>query len=143
MGCFSFMCNECDKPILSSSFSGQKVKLFLLKDGKIIQNMEGEYDSYGRVFIAGTQDETVEHSLQNSVQWNDPTPDILPSENDQYFIDRADDHWKWQRVCELMFSDNDNSGIAAIHSECFKELPTIQSESDPNQGWGEPEDEEN
>ena len=76
-------------------------------------------------------------------RWNDPTPDILPSENDQYFIDRADDHWKWQRVCELMFSDNDNSGIAAIHSECFKELPTIQSESDPNQGWGEPEDEEN
>ena len=50
MGCFSFMCKECGKPILSNSFRGQKVKLNLLERGKIIESMEGEYDSYGRVF---------------------------------------------------------------------------------------------
>ena len=43
MGCFSFMCKECDTSIRSDSFSGELVKLFLLKDGKVIQEMEGEY----------------------------------------------------------------------------------------------------
>lgn len=50
MGCFSYICKECDNPILSDSFSGQEVKLFLLKDGKVIETLEGQYDSYGRVF---------------------------------------------------------------------------------------------
>jgi hypothetical protein len=50
MGCFSFMCQKCEEAILSNSFTGQPVKLFLLKDGEIIEQMEGEYDSYGRVF---------------------------------------------------------------------------------------------
>jgi hypothetical protein len=44
------MCKECGKPILSNSYRGQQVKLFLLKNGKVIEKMFGEYDSYGRVF---------------------------------------------------------------------------------------------
>jgi hypothetical protein len=60
MGCFSFKCKECGKPILSNSFRGQKVKLFLLKDSKVIEKMEGEYDSYGRVFTK---------SLKKSKMW--------------------------------------------------------------------------
>lgn len=100
MGCFSFMCKKCGKPILSDSFSGQKVKLFLLKDGDIIQEMEGEYDSYGRVF---TEDKS------DSIYWNNPTPDIpMP--------DTYDD--SWGRVCDLMFSGDTRNGIAAIHSDC-------------------------
>ena len=50
MGCFSFICKECGQPINSSSFRGERVSLFLLKDGNIIDRMEGEYDSYGHVF---------------------------------------------------------------------------------------------
>lgn len=50
MGCFSYICKECGKPVLSNSFRGEKVKLFLLQEGKVIEEMEGEYDSYGRVF---------------------------------------------------------------------------------------------
>jgi hypothetical protein len=42
MGCFSFMCKTCGKPINSDSFRGERCKLFLLKDGKIIEQMEGE-----------------------------------------------------------------------------------------------------
>lgn len=50
MGCFSFICKKCNKAILSNSFRGEPVELFLLKDGEVIESMSGEYDSYGRVF---------------------------------------------------------------------------------------------
>jgi len=50
MGCFSFRCLVCDQDILSNSSRGERVRLFLLKDGKTIEQYEGEYDSYGRVF---------------------------------------------------------------------------------------------
>lgn len=104
MGCFSFICKECGKAILSNSFRGEKVNLFLLKDGIVIDNMIGEYDSYGRVF-----DDDFE-----SIHWK----------------------MKWSDVCDLIFSDNDGSGIAAIHSKCFHEIPSTMSDDDPNQGWG-------
>jgi len=112
MGCFSFMCKECGEPILSNSFRGQKVKLFLLKNGKIIERMEGEYDSYGRCFKEVKGDNIDEWSI----------------------------HWKmdWDKVCNLMFKPNKENGIAAIHSKCWQQLfPKMRSEDDPNQGWGE------
>jgi len=107
MGCFSFLCQVCGKAILSNSFQGEKVRLFLLKDGKIIERMEGEYDSYGKVFTP---------EQKNSLNW------------------RLD----WRDVCDLMFSEDKSNGIAAIHSRCSTTLlPTIRSEDDPNQGWGD------
>jgi len=65
MGCFSFMCKKCGQPINSSSFRGERASLFLLKDGIIIERMEGEYDSYGRVF---DQEGT---SIEWSKEWSD------------------------------------------------------------------------
>lgn len=128
MGCFSFMCKECGKPILSNSLAGQKTKLFLLKDGEVIQMMEGEYDSYGRVFIDGTQDETVRHELRMSIDWENPFPE-MPVKNGRN---------TWGRVCDLMWSDDESNGIAAIHSKCFTGvMPCTRSKQDPNQGWGE------
>jgi len=59
------MCQKCEKPILSNSFTGQPVKLFLLKDGVIIEQMEGEYDSYGRVFNENKE------SINWKIPWND------------------------------------------------------------------------
>lgn len=50
MGCFSFLCKESAKPANSTSFDGDACRLFLLKDGKVIEEMHGNYDSYGRVF---------------------------------------------------------------------------------------------
>ena len=50
MGCFSFICQGCKQPINSTSFRGERCNLFLLKDGQIIEKLNGEYDSYGRVF---------------------------------------------------------------------------------------------
>jgi len=65
MGCFSFMCQGCGKPINSSSFRGERCILFLLKDGQVIESMQGEYDSYGRVF-----DEEPK-SINWNMEWSD------------------------------------------------------------------------
>lgn len=50
MGCFSFICKNCGKPINSDSTTGELAKLFLLKDAVIIEKREGQYNSYGNVF---------------------------------------------------------------------------------------------
>lgn len=122
MGCFSFMCKKCGESIKSNSFRGQKAKLFLLKEGKVIQEMEGEYDSYGRVFIDGTQYEGVERDLMKSIEW------YVPDEGIE----------EWDDACNLMFDPNTANGIAAIHSQCFTgEIPAKRSAGDPDQGWGD------
>ena len=55
MGCFSYMCLECDEPILSTCHNGQDVKLFLLKEGLVQQTMQGPYNGYGCTFKADRQ----------------------------------------------------------------------------------------
>lgn len=107
MGCFSFICHECGKGIESSSFSGQECRLFLLVNGNVVQRMKGQYDSYGRVFTK---------NLKSSKKWK----------------------MEWGKVCNLIFNSNEGDGIAAVHEDCFTGvIPKIQSDSDPNQGWGE------
>jgi hypothetical protein len=117
MGCFSFMCQKSGEPVLSSSFSGDAVHLFLLKDGKVIEHMFGNYDSYGRVFKNEFRTD-VSHELHDSFEWE----------------------MNWHRVCDLMFYKDKSNGIAAILSPYWKEgdpYPTERSKDDPNQGWGE------
>ena len=65
MGCFSFLCKKYDEAVLSSSFSGDAVYLFLLKDGKVIEEMYGNYDSYGRVFDSSGE------SFEWGLDWGD------------------------------------------------------------------------
>lgn len=50
MGCFSFICKESGKAVHSDSFNGDAVHLFLLYNGEVIEEMFGNYDSYGHVF---------------------------------------------------------------------------------------------
>lgn len=139
MGCFSFMCQGCGKAVLSDSFSGHQVELFLLKDGDVIQHMSGQYDSYGRVFTDDT--------CEDSVQWEDPDPDA-PLEAGIDIVDfRTGEVTKpgvpykrdiWHKVCDLMYDSDISNGIAAIHTKCYHGvLPTVRSEDDPNQGWGD------
>lgn len=61
MGCFSYLCQICDKPINSTSFTGEGVKLWLLQNGKVLEEKEGNYDSYGGVLD--------EHEWKND--WSD------------------------------------------------------------------------
>ncbi len=60
MGCFSYICKESDKAILSDSFSGDLVRLYLLENGKVIEEMRGQYNSYGAVFTP---------DLKDSIDW--------------------------------------------------------------------------
>ena len=124
MGCFSFTCKNCGEPILSDSFQGQRVKLFLLENGRVIDHMQGEYDSYGKVFV----NEPYNGDLREAIAW------IFPWSS-PYRVNG--DHDKC--CCDLIFDSNPGSGIAAVHEKCLKKgyTPTTQSADDPNQGWGE------
>jgi hypothetical protein len=146
--------------------------------------MEGEYDSYGQVFIDGTKEDGRE-DLRESVVWDCPELRQLALEEDPE--DDLED--LWGTVCDLMskgagheayilpplterpnlagldeaqlkqetekwlsflkdretkgswgwipgYEPKPGNGIAAIHSRCYKTDPAIQSERDPNQGWG-------
>jgi hypothetical protein len=107
MGCFSFICKESGLPVASSSFSGDACRLYLLKDGKVIEEMKGHYDSYGRVFTNS--------NYEDSFEWK----------------------MEWGDVCDLMFNSKDGDGIAVVLEKYFTgKIPTTQSESDPDQGWG-------
>ncbi len=100
MGCFSFMCKECKEPINSTSFQGEMVHLFLLENGKVIQKMSGEYDSYGSVFKDGTQRKDVKHSLRESVAWKQIRPFTDKELEAIKVIGKA--HKIWHQVCDLM-----------------------------------------
>jgi hypothetical protein len=108
MGCFSFLCKESGLPVASSSFSGDACRMYLLKNGKVIEEMRGHYDSYGRVFT----DSTYEDSFQWKMEWGD--------------------------VCDLMFDEDVSNGIAVVLEKYFNgTIPTTRSENDPDQGWGD------
>lgn len=115
MGCFSYLCKECGLAINSDSSRGERVKLFYLKGGEVIQQMEGEYNSYGQVF---------DESLKESISWK--------GTEDKNF----EDWYKvWYRMIDEHHNSNLLSGFAAIHSVCFKRVPITISKDDENQGW--------
>lgn len=116
MGCFSFLCTECGKPINSDSFSGENVRLSLLVDGKVVEQMQGQYDSYGRVFGDEKDPNDRTATPTTSLEWKKP----------------------WGEVCNIMFDDNPKSGMSAAHVDCIRDgyVPVKVSEDDWNQGWG-------
>ena len=107
MGCFSFVCKESGLPVASDSFSGDAVRMYLLKNGKVLEEMRGHYDSYGRVFKDSKCDDSFEWQMD------------------------------WHKVCDLMFDKNESNGIAVILEKHFTgNIPTTRSDGDPDQGWG-------
>ena len=107
MGCFSFLCSNSGKAVASSSFDGDAVRMYLLKGGKVIEEMGGFYDSYGRVFS--------DNECTESFKWD----------------------MKWGDVCDLMFNKNPKDGIAVVlECYANGVIPCVQSEDDEKQGWG-------
>lgn len=49
MGCFSFKCKICRQPINCYDDKEEGVKLFVLQKGEVLEEMEGNYNSYGKV----------------------------------------------------------------------------------------------
>lgn len=108
MGCFSYLCQVCGKPIRSDSERGQPATLFLLRNGKVLEAMEGEYDSYGRVF-----DEKGE-SIKWDYEWSKAV-DL------HYSRDLGNGFAAFHRHC---FNH-------------INRIPEIRSKDDPDQGWGD------
>ena len=106
MGCFSFVCKESGLPVASDSFSGDACRLYLLKNGKVIEEMRGHYDSYGRVFTADKED-----SFEWKMEWGEVC-DLM--------FDK----------------DESNGIAVVLEKYFTGSIPTTRSESDPNQGWG-------
>lgn len=106
MGCFSYLCKRSGEPALSTSCDGDLVYLFLLKDGKVIEEMFGNYDSYGRVFKEGKED---------SFKWKTPWLDIVGL------------HFG---------KDNSSGIAMVLARYYDGTYPITRSENDPNQGWG-------
>jgi len=103
MGCLTFLCNECGKVVSSNGISGDSSILFLLKDGKVIEKMRGDYDSVGAVFIGKSRT-----NIRKSKKWN----------------------MEWEKVCNLINSRSKKTGLSAIHSKCFKKIPTVKSKDE-------------
>ena len=106
MGCFSFICKESGLPVASSSFDGDAVRMYLLKGGKVLEEMRGHYDSYGRVFTADKED-----SFEWKMEWGEVC-DLMFDKDESNGI---------AVILEKYFTGN---------------IPTTRSEGDPDQGWG-------
>lgn len=107
MGCLSFKCKRTNMPALSSSFDGSACHMFLLKDGKVIEEMFGNYDSYGRVFDSKGE------SFKWNLEWG-KVCDLIFNEDKSNGI-----------------------ALILTREPITTDIPTTRSEDDPNQGWGD------
>jgi len=107
MGCFSFNCKRTGKPALSSSFDGSACHLFLLKEGKVIEEMFGNYDSYGRVF----------DDKGDSFKWNMEWSNVCKLMFDN--------------------NKANGIALVLSIEPITENMPTERSDDDPNQGWGD------
>jgi hypothetical protein len=111
MGQFSYKCKVCDEPVNAAYSVGEFCTIYRLENGKVVDQMAGEYDSYGRVHTPGNEDDCIE--------W------------------KGD----WSELVSLHFNSDLSTGFAIIHERCVStEPPTTISQIDPNQGWGEIKD---
>ncbi len=108
MGCFSFICKNSELAVASSSgeMDSDSVRLYLLKNGKVIEEMRGIYDSYGSVFDGKGG------SFNWDMNWDDICDDLLFSD------------------------DSSNGIAAILECYFDGEIPTTRSDRDPEQGWG-------
>jgi hypothetical protein len=92
----------------------------LVKEGEVLEWMQGEYDSYGRVF---KMDPRPYKSRENGLQGT-------TSSYDWTVMD-------WGDIVDLHFGSDSYSGIAAYHTGCFKgDMDEVcVSDDDPDQGW--------
>lgn len=113
MGCFSYLCKICDDPINfdTDDNTGEHCTLYLLENGKIIEEMTGQYNNYGCVFA------------------------------DYPFAYAKWHSYDWSGICDLNFSRTKSCGIAAVHTDCSflsMSLPIkTQSAQAENQGNGD------
>jgi len=146
MGNFSYICPFCKKGVRALYFYGpggkdslfERCTLFFIYKGVIVEKMTGRYNGYGTVFKAGGT-----HTLLA-----EPIEETKESDKDNHFIWEFAD---WQTLVDLHFKGDDDpdkndhhTGFAICHEVCNPGgwIPSERGEDDPNQGWGECEDED-
>ena len=122
MGCFSWKCSICHEGVNSSSFCGEHCVIYLLKDGRIIEEMAGQYNSYGACFNGEHKKERMglfTRDYEDSHKW-------------------AED---WSVIVDMDFGKRLNTGICIVHGECLSKyphfVPHVRSDRDPDQGWND------
>lgn len=121
MGCFSYLCKVCNEPINFDCDKdiGEHCTLYLLENGRIIEEMTGEYNSYGCVY----KDKELKYP-DRYAKW---------------------ESYDWSEICDLNFTPAKNCGIAAVHTDChplnpykpFSDVLKTRSDGDENQGNAE------
>jgi hypothetical protein len=103
MGCFTFKCKKTNETICEEDY----VHLFLLKQGKVIEHMYGEYDSYGRV----------RNNSGESFHWNMPWKNVCD-------------------LCDMSSNKGDGlAAILGTYWNEGDPYPTTQSEDADFMGW--------
>jgi hypothetical protein len=81
--------------------------MFLIEAGECIEWMQGQYNSYGRVF---------HDDLKTSQKW-------ISMES--------------SKILRLHYNNNTEDGLAVYHSGCYDKNCVLEcSDNDPDQGWG-------
>jgi len=116
MGCFSFKCKISGKAANSDSFQGDAVKLYLLEKGKVIEEMYGQYDSYGRVF-----DENGD-SFEWALEWGEVC-DLMFDSDEGSGIALVLDEYDDGRVPKTKSEDDPDQGWNDITNMKLSERP--------------------
>lgn len=110
MGCFSFLCVNSGKAALSTSFDGSPCRLFLMREGEIVEQMHGNYDSYGKVFNGEGE------SFEWEMPWSDVCSLMFSADCRSGIAMILDEHWDGNPPC--FTSENDpNQGWGSGEGE--------------------------
>ena len=120
MGCFSYLCKESGEPANSTSFDGTPCRLFVLFNGEVMEEMHGNYDSYGKVFDVGNWELDWHHICSLQFDENNKAHGMA------VVLDR---HWEGNAPTEQSESDpnqgwgSDSQYLADCSSD---EFPTVE-----------------
>ncbi len=127
MGCYSYLCNGCQKNLRA----GEQVHLFHVRHGEVIGEAEGTYNMYGSV--------EEDYGFDNAVfdKW-DGVDQSDPNGHDEVMVSSFDLDDSALRDC--CYHDDAESGVVAYHKKCYhtatrkNNIDLTPSDSDPNQG---------
>jgi len=133
MGMFSYFCKMSGRQVRSDIFKTvdeNTVRMYLLKNGEVIEEMRGRYSGYGDIEEGTCTYHTIKNDKGFSVN-------VLSK---KYNAERDVSNWQWadwDGICDnFLFSGDDSTGIAVILESEFRGcIPNTVSEDDPDQGW--------
>lgn len=161
MGCFSYICNGCNKSIRGE----ETAVLKHIRHGEVLGEAIGTYDSYGRVEENDVYRNDDKDNINSHQEICASEFDFLDSEgySGRLYKEKPIQWMEYRQtkvaegledLCEEIYTeweslprivvDKPRSGVEAWHKYCYDRAPEekkekhIISKSDPNQSWGKP-----